>query len=74
MAVLNAHNPNNTVRAVPVELTNGQWALCADLLSETEDGKLYSGPFRAVQVGNCPNVEVIDWSEIEPLLIANPEP
>jgi hypothetical protein len=37
--------PNVQHRAAPVQLTNGQWVLCADLLLETGPGGLYAATF-----------------------------
>ena len=50
----------------PIELTDGRFALCADLLSEISG--LYAKTFDALDKSTFSSVYVVPFSDIEPLL------
>lgn len=54
--------------ASPITLTNGKYALCADLLSEIESGGLYHKGFIHLPSEEFGNIEVIGSSEFAALL------
>jgi len=59
-------NPRHV--AAPVPLIDGRLMLCADLLTETGPGGLYSGGFTHLPAELFPSVEVLPMSEVLPLL------
>jgi hypothetical protein len=59
-------NPRHV--AAPMPLTDGRLMLCADLLTETGPGGLYSGGFAHLPAELFPSVEVLPMSEVLPLL------
>lgn len=58
---------NNQNKIATLQLTNGQYMLCADILTEVEDG-IYSGGFSLVPTELYPLVQVITLEELMPLL------
>ena len=60
--------PNVQHRAAPVQLTNGQWVLCADLLLETGPGGLYADGFALLSPALFEQVEVVPLEEAVALL------
>lgn len=52
----------------PVQLSDGKWALCADLLLEIEQGGLYHEGFASLPVNLFDKVEVNLWKDIVKLL------
>jgi hypothetical protein len=61
-------------RAVPVPLTDGRMALCADLLSEIQSGGLFAVPFSRLDAGNFALVSVIDDEGFRSLLPVAEQP
>jgi len=61
-------------RAVPVALTDGRMALCADLLSEIHAGGLFAVPFSRLDTGNFALVSVIDDENFRSLLPVAEQP
>ena len=55
-------------KASPVELTDGRFMLCADLLTEIHPGGLYSQGFSLLDVDLFAQVEVITMEEASALL------
>lgn len=60
-------------RAAPVQLTTGQWMLCADLLTELGPGGLYADGFSLLPAALFAEVSVMPWSEAVALLPAMPD-
>ena len=65
-------NPDSRHLADPVSLTDGNYLLCADLLTETGTGGLYEDGFANLPPELFDEVEVIPWSEAV-ALIPQPE-
>lgn len=55
-------------KAAPVELTDGRFMLCADLLTEIHPGGLYSQGFGLLDADLFAQVEVITLSDLQTLL------
>ena len=60
-------------RTAPVRLTNGQWMLCADLLTEIRPGGLYADGFTLLPPETFALVDVMPWPDAVALL-PQPEP
>lgn len=60
--------PSVQHRAAPVQLTNGQWMLCADLLLEIGHGGLYADGFVLLPFEIFEKVKVVPWEEAVALL------
>lgn len=60
-------------RAAPVQLTDGRWMLCADLLTEIHPGGLYADGFLLLPSELFDQVVVMPWVEAVELL-PPPEP
>ena len=65
-------SPDSRHLANPVPLTDGNYLLCADLLTETGSGGLYEDGFANLPPELFDQVEVIPWSEAV-ALIPQPE-
>jgi hypothetical protein len=65
-------SPDSRHLANPVPLTDGNYLLCADLLTETGTGGLYEDGFANLPPELFDEVEVIPWSEAV-ALIPQPE-
>jgi hypothetical protein len=63
-----AQRPDAHHRAAPVQLTNGQWMLCADLLTELRPGGLYADGFSLLPAELFAEVDVIPWDDAVALL------
>ena len=59
---------NSKHKASPVELTNGSFMLCADLLTEIHPGGLYSQGFGLLDTDLFSQVSVISMEEASALL------
>jgi hypothetical protein len=72
LAQLNAAQSDQTMhRAVPLELTDGRFALCADLLSEIGEGGIFALQFSRLDASKFADVAVLDDATFRSLL---PEP
>jgi len=60
-------------QASPVELTDGRFMLCADLLTEIHPGGLYSQGFGLLDTDLFSQVSVISMSEAQALLPVSSE-
>lgn len=61
-AVIAAHTDEQH-RAAPVQLQDGRWMLCADLLTEVHASGLYAGIFARLPHELFDRVEVIPWAD-----------
>ncbi len=68
-----AQRPEAHHRAAPVQLTDGRWMLCADLLTEIQPGGLYADGFALLPSELFEQVDVISWTDAVALL-PEPEP
>ena len=59
---------NSQHKASPVELTDGRFMLCADLLTEIQTGGLYSQGFGLLDNDLFAQVEIISMEEASALL------
>ena len=66
-AVIAAHTDEQH-RAAPVQLQDGRWMLCADLLTEVHPGGLYAGIFARLPQDAFDQVDVIPWADALMLL------
>ena len=57
-------------RAAPVQLADGRWMLCADLLTEIHAGGLYAATFARLPQDAFDQVEVVPWADAVALLPA----
>jgi hypothetical protein len=74
LAQLNAAQADQTVhRAVPLELTDGRFALCADLLTEIDAGGIFALQFSRLDAANFPEVDVLSTDAITQLMPAPAE-
>jgi hypothetical protein len=64
---------NSQHKASPVELTDGRFMLCADLLTEIQPGGLYSQGFGLLDADLFSQVEVISMEEAKTLLPVSSE-
>ena len=55
--------PGGQNRAAPVQLTDGRWMLCADLLTEIHPGGLYAAAFARLPQDAFDQVEVMPWAD-----------
>ena len=60
-------------RAAPVQLTDGRWVLCADLLTEIQSGGIYADGFALLPAELFEQVEVMCWNDVVALLPKNTE-
>jgi len=60
--------PGGQHRAAPVQLTDGRWMLCADLLTEIHAGGLYAAAFARLPQDVFDQVEVMPWADAVALL------
>lgn len=72
LAEVQAQHPSQHV-AQPVELVDGRWLLCGDLLSEVGPGGLYAGGFSHLDPERFSEIEVLPWDEAV-AMIPVPEP
>jgi hypothetical protein len=63
-----AAQPDAQHRAAPVQLTDGRWMLCADLLTETSPGGLYANGFALLPPELFDQVDVVPWDDAVALL------
>jgi hypothetical protein len=63
-----AAQPDAQHRAAPVQLTDGRWMLCADLLTEVHPGGLYADGFTLLPPELFDQVTVMPWDEVVALL------
>jgi hypothetical protein len=68
LAAVQAEHGNPRHVASPVDLVDGRKMLCADLLTEVGPGGLYSGGFAHLPAELFPAVEVLQMSQVLPLL------
>jgi len=61
-------------RAVPITLTDGRLALCADLLSEIGAGGIFAATFAKLNASTFASVEVITQAEFTQLQPPSDEP
>ena len=61
-------------RAAPVQLTDGRWMLCADLLTEIRPGGIYSDGFSLLPPETFALVDVIPMADAVALLPVAEEP
>ena len=60
--------PDAHHRAAPVQLSDGRWMLCADLLTEIRPGGLYADGFALLPPEMFAQVEVMPWADAVALL------
>jgi len=60
-------------RAKPVELIDGRYMLCGDLLSEVGDGGLYADGFSRISADLFSQVEIVSYDDAVALLPEQPE-
>lgn len=70
LAQVQAENPSKHV-AKPVQLTDGRYLLCGDLLTEVPNG-LYAPGFSHLDISRFNEIELMDWDEAK-ALIPQPE-
>ncbi len=68
LAAVQSEHGNPLHVASPVDLIDGRKLLCADLLTEVGPGGLYSGGFAHLPAELFPAVEVLQMSQVLPLL------
>lgn len=56
-------------QATPVQLTDGRWLLCADLLLEIGPNGLFADGFALLPPALFEAVEVVPWEEVVPLVV-----
>ena len=72
-AELEAAQADQTLhRASPIVLSDGRLALCADLLTETNENGLFLPAFSRLNPANFPAVEVLDDASFRALRITPP--
>jgi hypothetical protein len=64
---------NSQHKVSPIELTDGRYMLCADLLTEIGPGGLYSQGFGLLDTDLFSQVEVVSLEEISSLLPSTEE-
>lgn len=73
LAEVQAEHPTQHV-ARPVQLTDGRWCLCADLLSEVPQG-LYATGFAHLDASRFDEIAMVPWADAVALLPQpDPEP
>lgn len=65
--VIAAHT-NEQHRVAPVQLQDGRWMLCADLLTEVHASGIYAGIYARLPQELFDRVEVIPWADALMLL------
>ena len=60
--------PNRQHQVQPIQLTNGDWLLCADILSEIGESGIYRQWFLALPQEHFNEVEIVNWNETVALL------
>jgi hypothetical protein len=63
-----AQRPDSHYRAAPVQLADGRWMLCADLLTEISPGGLYADGFALLPPDLFALVAVMPWTDAVALL------
>jgi hypothetical protein len=71
-ALESAQDAGSNLIAIPLALTDGNYALCADLLTETQG--VYAQAFANLDPVHFSAVEVLDDASFRALLIPPPEP
>jgi len=71
MDLLMHMQPKYMHQVSPVRLTNGDYACCADLLTEKDDA--YQPTFDILDQSFFPEIPVVDFSVIQPLLPVSAE-
>ena len=66
LAEVQAEHPTQHV-ALPVQLTDGRWCLCADLLSEVPQG-LYATGFAHLDASRFDEIALLPWADCLALL------
>lgn len=54
-------------RIAPIELTDGRWAICCDLLTEVSPG-VYQELFAALDTDKLAAAEILPWADVLALL------
>jgi hypothetical protein len=62
-----AQQDQTSLRVEPIQLTDGRYAVCADLLSEIADGGVYAQSFARLNAALFDHVEVITAAEYQSL-------
>jgi len=68
LAQVEGERPNSRHRTGPVDLTDGRYLLCADLLTEVGPKGLYADGFAQLPPDLFDQVEVLHWSEAVELI------
>lgn len=55
-------------RVAPIQMIDGRWLLCADLLTEIRPGGLWAGALDQLPADLLPQVEVMPWADAVALL------
>lgn len=63
-----AQRPNARDRVQPVQLTDGRWLVCADVLREAASGGLYAEGFALLPSELFSDVDVMPWDDAVALL------
>lgn len=58
-----AQRPDARDRVAPVQLTDGRWLVCADVLREAATGGLYAEGFALLPPALFDTVEVMPWDD-----------
>ena len=53
---------------IPLELTDGRWTVCADVLTETSAGGIFAAGFSHLDQSLFADVDVLEWSAVEALI------
>lgn len=58
---------NSNMRVAPVPLTDGRFALCADLLSEIHEGGIFYGAFSNLTLDSINETEILTTEQFKAL-------
>lgn len=73
LAEVQAESPSQNY-AKPLQMTDGRYLLCGDLLSEVGPGGLYAPGFAKLDSGRFSEILVLPWAECVALLPQPTEP
>ena len=74
LEAVQAQRPDAHNRVAPVQLSDGRWMLCADVLREALTGGLYSDGFSLLPPETFALVDVMPWPDAVALLPIAEEP
>ncbi len=66
-AIQAAQDASSSMRVSPVPLTDGRWAICADILSEIHEGGIFHASFSRLPLTSVNEAEILTLEQFKAL-------